>query len=277
MPGASATPALVKRDRDLLTDPRVRSVRWSDLTRLSRLEVMKELTLSLPWLALSLYLAHRHQYVLAAGVSFMFFLAGLRQVHDAYHYNLGLSRAATEWVMYALSVVMLGSMHAVQLNHLKHHAHCMDDDDVEARSARMSGLEAFLWGPVFPVLLHKEALRLGRPRQRRWIFGELAANAASIILVFSVFPLAVLRYHIIVMTIGHCLTAFFAVWTVHHDCDRSDYRARTLRHRLKSIIAFHMFFHAEHHLFPKIPTCHLPKLARRLDEVVPDLNLEQVY
>jgi hypothetical protein len=160
MHGASATPELITRDRDLFTDPRVRSVKWSDLTRLSRLEVMKELTLSLPWLALSLYLVHRHQYVLAAGVSFMFFLAGLRQVHDAYHYNLGLSRAATEWVMYALSVVMLGSMHAVQLNHLKHHAHCMDDDDVEARSARMSGLQAFVWGPVFPVLLHKEALRL---------------------------------------------------------------------------------------------------------------------
>ena len=90
MRGATATTDLIKRDRDLLADPRVRSVRWSDLTRLSRLEVMKELTLSLPWLVLSLYLAHRHQYVLAAGVSFMFFLTGLRQVHDAYHYNLGI-------------------------------------------------------------------------------------------------------------------------------------------------------------------------------------------
>ena len=27
--------------------------------------------------------------------------------------------------MFALSVLMLGSMHAVQINHLRHHRHCM--------------------------------------------------------------------------------------------------------------------------------------------------------
>ncbi len=264
-------------NHDLLTDPRIRSVQWRDLTRLSRRETITELAISLPWLVLSLYLAHRHLYVPAAGASFVFFLTGLRQVHDAYHYNLGLSRAATERVMYALSVLMLGSMHAVQLNHLKHHAHCMDDDDVEASSARMSAVGALFWGPVFPVLLHKEALRSAGGRQRRWIIGELTTNFASVTFVFLVFPSPMLRFHIVAMTIGHCLTAFFAVWTVHHDCDRSDYSARTLRNRIKSIIAFHMFFHAEHHLFPKVPTCHLPRLAKRIDQAVPDLQLERVY
>lgn len=277
MPEASATREFAKGHHELLTDPRIRSVRWSDLTKLSRVEIVTELTISLPSFILALYLAHRHLYVLAAGASFMFFLTGLRQVHDAYHYNLGLSRAATEWVMYALSVLMLGSMHAVQLNHLRHHARCMADDDIEARSARMSALGALLWGPVFPILLHVEALRHARPWQRRWISGELASNLASTILVFVVLPIPVLRYHIIVMAIGHCLTAFFAVWTVHHDCDHSDYDARTLRHRLKSVIAFHMFFHAEHHLFPKVPTRHLPQLAKRIDQVLPDLDLERVY
>ncbi len=261
----------------LLTDRRIRSVQWRDLTGLSRTEIVKELTISLPWLGLSLYLAHRQLYALAAGASFVFFLTGLRQVHDAYHYNLGLSKTATEWAMYALSIVMLGSMHAVQLNHLKHHAHCMDEDDVEARSARMSALGALVWGPIFPVQLHREALRLARPRQRRWIIAELATNVASIVVVFLLLHAQVLRYHIAAMAIGHSLTAFFAVWTVHHDCDRADYSARTLRSRLKSIIAFHMFFHAEHHLFPKVPTCHLPQLAERIDRAVPDLNLERVY
>src|SRR5215212_6808744 len=184
---------------NLLIDPRLRSVAWKALTSLSRLETAKELTLSLPWLALSLYLAGRELYPLAAAASFFFFLTGLRQVHDAYHYNLGLSRAATEWVMFALSVAMLGSMHAVQFNHMQHHRHCMDEADVEARSAGMRWWKALLWGPVFPVLLHATALRRAARRKLAWIYGELFANAVVVGLVLVVFPVRPLRYHLVAM------------------------------------------------------------------------------
>ena len=259
-----------------LVDPRIRTIAWKDLTKLTRLETAKELGLSLPWLILSLYLASQGSYLAALLTSFFFFLTGLRQVHDAHHYNLGLSRAATEWVLFVLSVLMLGSMHAVQFNHLQHHRRCLDDEDVEARSARMPWWKALLWGPVFPLLLHKTALRHANPRQRRWIYAELAMNALLVAVVLSL-PLAALRYHVLAMAAGHCLTAFFAVWTVHHDCEPSHEIARTLRNPLKSAIAFDMFFHVEHHLFPKVPTCHLPELARRLDAVAPELNKKRVY
>jgi fatty acid desaturase len=53
--------------------------------------------------------------------------------------------------------------------------------------------------------------------------------------------------------------------------------ARTLRNRLKSAVAFDMFFHVEQHLFPRVPTCRLPELARRLDQVAPELGRKQVY
>jgi fatty acid desaturase len=39
--------------------------------------------------------------------------------------------------MFVLSILMLGSMHAVRFNHLQHHRHCMGDDDVEAMGARL--------------------------------------------------------------------------------------------------------------------------------------------
>src|SRR5262245_46387001 len=110
------------------------SVEWKDLLRLSRLEVAHELVLSLPWLAVSWFAAAQEQPLVALGASFMFFLTGLRQVHNAYHYALGISRGATECVMFVLSVLMLGSMHAVQITHLRHHRHCMTGDDVEAAS-----------------------------------------------------------------------------------------------------------------------------------------------
>jgi fatty acid desaturase len=262
---------------EILQDPRVRSVPWRDLVPVSRLEVARELALSLPFLALSLALAHLGWYAPALAVSFVFFLTGLRQVHNAHHYALGIPRLATEWVMFTLSVLMLGSMHAVQVNHLRHHKDCMGDGDVEAISARMSGVLAVLFGPAFPVLLHLNAFRLATPRQRRWVVAELLANAAWVGLVFGVLDVAALKYHVIAMAAGQCLTAFFAVWTVHRGCDRSHFIARTLRGRLRNVASFGMFFHVEHHLFPRVPTCHLAALAERLDRAAPELQEKRVF
>ena len=262
---------------EILRDPRVRGVQWKDLVSVTRWETVAELTISLPWLALSLWLANMELYLLALPVSFVFFLTGLRQVHNAYHYAIGISRAATQWVMFVLSILMLGSMHAVQYNHLHHHKHCMSDNDWEAVSARMKWYQALLFGPLFPLLLHWKALQHGNARQRTWIGAELLANAVWIGLVFFVLPFPFLKYHVIVMAIGQCFTAFFAVWTVHHDCDRSHFIARTLRSRFKNLISFDMFFHVEHHLYPSVPTCHLRQLSERLDEAAPELQEKQVF
>lgn len=254
---------------------------WKDLVGLSPLEILKELTLPLPWLLAAIVLANG----VVPGVgpwasalpSFVFFLVGLRLVHDVFHRNLSLPRLANDVVLTAMSVLMLGSMHAVEWNHLRHHRLCLTDDDVEARSARMGGLGALLWGPVFPVTLHATALKKASSRYRWWIGGDLMANCLWIAFVVGTPYGDVFRWHVLWMGIGQCLTAFFAVWTVHHGCDRSGIIARTLRNPFKSAIAFDMFFHLEHHLFPKVPTCRLPTLARRLDSAAPDLDLKQVY
>ena len=37
-----------------------------------------------------------------------------------------------------------------------------------------------------------------------------------------------------------------------------------------------MFFHVEHHLFPAVPTWHLPQLAARMDAALGDLTWKQV-
>jgi len=253
------------------------NVAWKDLLRLSHLEVLHELSLSLPWLGASWIAAAHELYVLALGASFMFFLTGLRQVHNAYHYALGISRRATECVMFALSVLMLGSMHAVQLTHLLHHRRCMTDDDVEAAGSRLPGWRAVLIGPLFPLRLHGKALEMATARHRRWIWAELAANLAFVAAVFLVLRTGWLEYHVAAMLLGQCLTAFFAVWTVHHDCELPGYPARTIRHPLKALVTYNMFYHVEHHLFPAVPTRKLPILARRLDEVAPELAAKKVF
>ena len=207
----------------------------------------------------------------------MFFLTGLRLIHNAFHSSLGLSRRATEIVLWVMSLMMLGLMHAVQFNHLRHDRLTLGEGDVEGRHAEMPAWRALLFGPAFPILLHIAALRHGNSKLRATVVVELLLNAAWMVLVFGVLDSSTLRYHVSAMSVGQCLTAFFAVWTVHHHCDRVHYIARTLRNKIKNGITFNMFLHIEHHLFPRVPTCHLQELSRRIDRVAPELRSKIVF
>jgi len=91
------------------------------------------------------------------------------------------------------------------------------------------------------------------------------------------FKIAFLIYHIIVMLIGEFMMAFFAVWTVHHDTHDSPEMARTQRTGWKNKITFSMFYHLEHHLFPAVPTIKLPELAKRIDEVLPEIDKKNTF
>ncbi|HWE49980.1 MAG TPA: fatty acid desaturase [Bryobacteraceae bacterium] len=262
---------------DIYNDPRIRSVAWRDLVPVNRFEIVGEILLPVCWLAASIAVAGSGHYFIALPLSFMFFLTGLRIVHNAFHSALGLSRRATDGVLWMMSLIMLGSMHAVRFNHLRHHRLKSGEGDVEAKSAEMPAWRALLFGPVFPVLLHVTAFRFGGRKLRATVAGELVMNAVWLYLVFFVFHNATLRYHAAAMAAGQCLTAFFAVWTVHHDCDRTHYIARTVRQRIKNRVTFNMFLHIEHHLFPAVPTCHLPELSRRIDNVAPELRSRLVF
>jgi fatty acid desaturase len=132
-------------------------------------------------------------------------------------------------------------------------------------------------GPALSLRLHRKALEVATARQRRWILLELLANTAWIAVVFWVLELRWLQYHVAAMAAGQCLTSFFAVWTVHHDCEEGGPTARTIRGRVKAFMSYEMFFHLEHHLFPAVPTRRLPILAGRLDAVAPELGAKRVF
>jgi fatty acid desaturase len=266
------SPVLREPRPDIYHDPRLRRVEWRDLVSVTWFETFCEPLLPALWLAASLLAAGRGHYVFALGLSFVFFLTGLRLVHNAFHSSLGLSRRATDFSLWVMSLVMLGSMHAVQFNHLRHHRLASGEGDIEGRHAEMPVWRTLLWGPAFPILLHITALRHGNRKLRATISAELFLNVAWILLVTRVWHSYALQYHLTAMAIGQCLTAFFAVWTVHHHCDRTHYIARTLRNRIKNRVTFNMFLHIEHHLFPRVPTCHLPELSRRMDRAAPELK-----
>src|SRR5260221_2134641 len=148
-------------------DAALRQVPWRDLVALRPREVVREMLRPLPWLAGSLLFAAWALCPLALAFSFVFFLTGLRIVHGGCHYALGLPRRGTEIVLFVYSLLMLGSMHAVRWNHLRHHRHCLAEDDIEAMGARRAACGAIRLGPLIPVRLYRAARAGARPGERR--------------------------------------------------------------------------------------------------------------
>jgi fatty acid desaturase len=122
----------------LLQDPRLRSAQWKDLSRLTTRQRIVENPITIPWLVLSCGLAFYHHYLLALPFSFVYFLTGLRQVHNGFHYTLGVNHTLTEATLIVNSLLMMTAMHAVKYNHLRHHKYCLHEEDVEGNCARMS-------------------------------------------------------------------------------------------------------------------------------------------
>lgn len=239
-------------------------------------EAVKENTIVLPWLVLELLCFHHGWWITGLACSFYIFLTGLRIAHGSQHYAVGLSRTATEWVMVAHSAIMLGSIHAVQVNHRHHHAHPLESTDYDGTVAQKRWWMAFLIGPWFALRIILHGWRIGTPRQRRWIAVDLVAMALMVTAAAWAGERA-LTGHVLAMALGNCGTAFFAVWIVHRGLAGEEERvraelagtplpiARTERRAWLNVLTYDMLLHAEHHLYPGVPTPHWRELGRRLD------------
>jgi hypothetical protein len=164
----------------------IESVEWRDLVALTPLEKTWELALGLPWLFLSLWCYGHRWWWAGLTCSFYLFLTGLRQSHNAQHYALGLPRPIQDIVLSILSLVMLASMHAVQVTHLHHHRHCLEDEDGEGATARLvhhvpsrrigkSGESR----PRFPTLGPKNSVHVRIGNVLRFDLAECEAIVAS--------------------------------------------------------------------------------------------------
>lgn len=251
------------------------TVRWDDLVELRRREVALNLALSAPWLAGSLWAAQYDLYLLAMPLSALFFLTALRQAHDSYHASIGVPRRWLDPVMLLLTLTMLCSTHAIRHTHLAHHRAPLGAGDEEGGWARQSGRRALLLGPLFSIRTHAQALRDGSRTTRRWVAFELAL-IASVWLAAALLEQAWLRYHVVAMIGSNALVGFFAVWSVHHDCDPEGAFARTERRVWVNRLTVNLLFHVEHHLYPAVPANRLPELARRLDSAAPEWTKARV-
>ncbi len=254
----------------------LKSVEWKDLRQLSVKEMLIENNITLPWLLLSWIFAFFQYYFIALLFSSVFFLTALRQVHNGFHNSLGTNKFLAWFTLYSNSILMMVCVHAVKFNHLRHHKYCMGEVDYEGKAARMQWYGAILYGPVHIFLIHSITLKKANRKCKLNMIAELVSIIIFTAFVFY-FHLNFLIYHLIVMIAGEFLTAFFAVWTVHHDITGDQNFARTQRTGWKNKITFNMFYHLEHHLFPAVPTIKLPELAKRIDKALPGLDKKSTF
>jgi fatty acid desaturase len=244
-----------------------RNFEWEDLRSIPKYQFLIEMSLPVPWLVLSILLYDGPLWFLGSIASFFFFLCCLRLNHEAIHSNLGLKRHWDHVVMHGLSALMMGSNHADAFCHLKHHKDTLGPDDHEGHCATMPLWKVLLYGPRFPVDLNLAAWKQGgKPWQRRLMLDWLLIAVFGVSCLFS--GHRGLQIHVAAMLLGQCLTAFFAVWITHQGTAGAGLAGRSQRGAL-SWIAYQMFYHREHHLFPKVPVSRLKHLARRLDDTVP--------
>jgi len=94
--------------------------------------------LTIPWFVLSIGFAYLDLYLWALPFSALFFLTGLRQVHNGFHNSLGTNKILTWLTLYTNSILMVVSIHAVKFNHIRHHKYCLGEDDYEGKLAHMT-------------------------------------------------------------------------------------------------------------------------------------------
>ncbi|MCM8525703.1 MAG: fatty acid desaturase [Lentisphaeraceae bacterium] len=244
--------------------PELINVVWQDLAKTNNFRMIAEILLPLPFLSISLVFFYFNKIPEAYFTAFFFFLTGLRLSHNAQHNIVGCSKKTCDIILFCLSLLMMNSMHAVQVTHLRHHANCLGDNDEEGFCAKMKFYEALLYGPLFTINMHRNALKYGSQKQRLYIKVELLAEVLVFIYCVLAAPLF-LQIFIYSMLFANCLTAFFCVWLVHYALEEHNGLGRTVRNPILNILSFNMFLHVEHHLFPQVPTYNLVRLAKRID------------
>lgn len=235
--------------------------------RLARL-----MTAALPLATLAaFFLAWRqHGYWLLPLIMLAQFVCTAAFLHDVAHGSAGLSAKQTHAVLFAMGAVVLQSGHAFRYNHLFHHTHCLEHDDLEGAPARMALWRVLLAGPGYLPRLWRKALREAAPRDRRWIMAELALAFATAIASACAarWSAAPLLYCALVYAGGWAYPLTTAYLPHYKPGARPLDQARTLRGAIVPALFMNLTYHLEHHLYPQVPSMNLPRLARQLDPLL---------
>lgn len=218
-------------------------------------------------------------YALLPLIVLAHFVFTVAYLHDVAHGSAGLGAAQTHWALFLVGVLMLQSGHAFRYNHLYHHTHCLEDDDLEGAPARMALWRVLLCGPGYLPGLWREALRKAGGRERRWMVAELAgalvvACAAAGMASWNAGPLL---YCVFVYVGGWAYPLATAYLPHYKPGAKPLEQARTMRGKIVPALFMNLTYHLEHHLYPQVPGINLARLALRLDPLLAARGLRPTY
>jgi beta-carotene hydroxylase len=227
------------------------------------------LALLRPWLGVAVFaaVAWLGWWWLTPVVMFGIFVAVVTVTHDVVHRTLGLTEDETDRWLFLLGLVLLESGHAYRITHRQHHRLFPSPDDPEGYPAELTFAGAVFYGPVFLVRLWIWSFQRSRIRDRLWLVAEACVPVAAIaggVLLWDVTP-GLLVYAVMAI-VGSWVYPLLTVYLPHHDYGPTPLeQTRTLRGRVIPAVFLELTYHLEHHLYPQVPSHHLPELARRLD------------
>ena len=246
----------------------LKQVQWQALRHLTFWQKVYNVALPYPFFFFFWYLVHQSHYAFAFICSVFFVITAYRQGHDLFHQALGIHRHLATALLFIISLLSFSSLHSMKYSHLFHHY----NDDTEDYLAHQTWYQALLGGLLFRVRIYRHGYHLALKHFKPKIIIE---SLCILLLSFCAFyyQSALLLYQFAVMFFINASSGLIAVWGLHHDCDEI---GRTERNPIVNALTFNLFYHAEHHLFPAVPTDNLPKLAKRLDKVAPHFSKNSV-
>ena len=200
-------------------------------------------------------------------VMFGIFVAVVTVTHDVVHRTLGLTEDETDRWLFLLGLVLLESGHAYRITHRQHHRLFPSPDDPEGYPAELTFAGAVFYGPVFLARLWVWSFQRSRLRDRLWLVAEACVPVAAVVgglLLWDATP-GLLVYAVMAI-VGSWVYPLLTVYLPHHGYGPTPLeQTRTLRGRIIPAVFLELTYHLEHHLYPQVPSHHLPELARRLD------------
>lgn len=262
-----------------MTNAHLKQIEWQDLRHLTKWQVAYNVILPYPFLILAWWQSSQSHFGWAIALSYGFYASAFRQVHDGFHGSLGVKKPLLTVLLTLMSGLLFASIHAIKATHLAHHRHSLSGADVEGHLAKLRWWQAILYGIKFRQQIHEQGKRLSNATNRRHIRYD-GWMVLGMVAVTVISGWQFLWVHMACMLLGNCLVGFVGVWGLHHGVSEAEAKrgivARTERNRLANVLTFNLLYHAEHHLFPAVPSNHLPILARRLDEKLPILTSKRV-
>lgn len=195
-------------------------------------------------------------------------------LHEGMHGTLFTASGVNRWVSVLLGSSVLMSYTAYQVLHSLHHDELGNDDDPDdyhaltgdpGRFFLLQWLRLTVGTFIYLLAIPATAARRGTAQDRRQMMQEYPVVFGLVALAFLLVPADVLIWSWAAALPVVAAMIQIRGLTQHGLTDRHDalLASRTVRpHPIVAFFLLHENLHLEHHLFPEVPSYHLPELHR---------------